>query len=245
VHDARFLQESRMSLPADRLVHCSGFAALVRLTLGASFLFFTACEDDQAGPRPLDMGVEIRDAGPADHSEGLDASPGDGDDSEAGGCMLQELAPALEGGNHIPACMAATHTTNPPASGSHYPVWPFFRAYDKPVPWGYLLHAMEHGVVVIAYNCPDGCAADVAAATAVMEAVPRKSGCAKPRPPVILTPDPTLSVRFAAASWGHILRASCFDSQAFLRFATTHANQGPEFFPNDCGSELEAGGWCP
>src|SRR6185436_4611852 len=108
------------------------------------------------------------------------------------------------------------------------------------VPWGYLLHAMEHGVVVIAYNCPDGCAADVAAATAVMEAVPRKSACPKPRPPVILTPDPKLSARFAAASWGHILRASCFDAEAFLRFASAHANQGPELFPNDCGNEIEA-----
>ena len=33
---------------------------------------------------------------------------------------------------------------------------------------------------------------EVAAAKEVMESMPRKSGCARPRPPVIVTPDPTM-----------------------------------------------------
>ena len=56
----------------------------------------------------------------------------------------------------------------------------------------------------------------VQAAKEVMAAAPAKPGARAP--PVILTPDPTLDVRFAAAAWGHVLRASCFDRQAFGDF---------------------------
>ena len=92
---------------------------------------------------------------------------------------------------------------------------------------------MEHGAVVIAYNCPEGCASEVQAAKEVMAAAPAKPGC--PRAPVILTPDPTLDVRFAAAAWGHVLRASCFDRQAFGDFIAERRDMGPEKIPGDCG----------
>jgi hypothetical protein len=55
-----------------------------------------------------------------------------------------------------------------------------------------------------------------------------------------------LTSRFAAAAWGHILRAPCFDRARFLQFTTANANHGPEFGDNDCGViDLEAEGWCP
>jgi hypothetical protein len=193
-------------------------------------LVLAACDDDAPSVNP----------GPGDGG-GLD-----GPNSEVASCMLEELAPPSEGANHTSQCAQVQHASNPPASGTHYPNWAAFRAYSKPVPWGFLLHAMEHGAVVIAYNCPEGCADEVAAANAVLESIPRKSECPKPRPPVILTPDPGLSVRFAATAWGHVLRASCFDAPAFTKFITAHANKGPEYFPTDCGSvDLEATGWCP
>jgi hypothetical protein len=161
-------------------------------------------------------------------------------------CWAEELAPANEGAQHAPLCSTLQHGSNPPASGTHYPTWAFFRAYDNPVPWGFLLHAMEHGAVVIVYNCPEGCADEVAAAKALMEDTPRKSACPKPRPPVIVAPDPTLQVRFAAAAWGHVLRAACFDRPVFAQFVNAYINKGPENFPTDCGaSDREATGWCP
>jgi hypothetical protein len=175
----------------------------------------------------------------------LDASDG------ASQCQLERLSPPLEPANHVPiwptapaeGCTPVTHNSKPPASGTHYPTWAVFRAYDQPVPWGFLVHAMEHGAVVIAYNCPDGCAADVQAAKDVIAAAPARTGC--PGAPVILTPDPTLDVRFAAAAWGHILRAPCFDRQAFGDFIAERRDKGPEYFVGDCGaSDREAVGWC-
>lgn len=188
---------------------------------------------------------------------GADAAPGAGADLGAdmgtslvfdagltdGGCVVEEAAPALEGGMHVGACTPVTHGSKPPSSGQHYPSWPMFRVYSRPVPWGFLVHGLEHGAVVIAYNCPGGCPTEVAAIEEVVAAVPVRPGCA--RPPVIVTPDPTLDVPFAASAWGHTLRAGCFDRARFAAFIQSYVNQGPENIPGDCGAiDCEATDWC-
>ncbi|MBC8133072.1 MAG: DUF3105 domain-containing protein, partial [Deltaproteobacteria bacterium] len=66
-----------------------------------------------------------------------------------GPCAVRTATFPLLGAAHVAACSTLTVPSLPPTSGSHYPSWPVFRAYDKPVPWGFLLHGMEHGVVVI------------------------------------------------------------------------------------------------
>jgi hypothetical protein len=172
-------------------------------------------------------------------------SPGSGG---AGGstsaCMPTLANPTDEGGPHVALCAPVTFGSNPPSSGNHYQVWPVFREYDKPVPWGFLVHGLEHGAVVIVYNCPTGCAQEIADAKAMIATLPAKTGCT--RPAVILTPDPTLTTRWAAAAWGHTLRATCFDKDAFAQFANQYMNMGPERISGDCGYvDLEAMGWCP
>jgi hypothetical protein len=166
------------------------------------------------------------------------------DGAETGACVGPEEMPADEGHDHVATCSAVSHASRPPSSGNHYGYWPVFRVYDKPVPWGFLVHALEHGAVVIVYNCPAGCPDEVAAAKAVIDANPAKAGC--PRAPVILAPDPTLDVRFAAAAWHYTLRASCFDRARFDAFIKAHVDRGPEMITGDCGAvDLEAAGWCP
>jgi hypothetical protein len=165
-------------------------------------------------------------------------------DLAGGSCNVEVAAPPDEGAAHVERCAPVTHASKPPASGRHYPQWPVFRVYDRPVPWGYLVHGLEHGVVVIAHNCPDGCADQLAAVKELVANTPSNRAC--PRPPVIVTPDPTLDVPFAAAAWGYTLRARCFDGERFARFVARLADKGPEFFSSDCGAvDLEAQGWCP
>ena len=190
-----------------------------------------------------------------------DAAPGDGAGANAAAdaaapfdaaaevaptcstCAVELATPANEGAGHVPDCSAVSYASKPPASGNHYGTWPVFRVYGNPVPWGFLMHGLEHGAVVIVYNCPDGCPNDVAGMRALWGATTSKPGCG--RPPVIVAPDPTLDVRFAATAWGHTLRAPCFDRAAFARFIVEHADQGPESFPTDCGVlDREATGWC-
>ncbi len=165
------------------------------------------------------------------------------DDLAGGDCAVEVALPPSEGQAHVPTCTPVSYTSQPPASGSHYGTWPKFRVYDKPVPWGFLVHGLEHGAVVIAHNCPGDCSADLAEVRALYASVPSRPACALP--PLIVTPDPTLDVPFAASAWGATLRARCFDRERFAAFITRRVNRGPEFFPNDCGvSDLEAATWC-
>lgn len=57
------------------------------------------------------------------------------------------------GREHVPDGTKVEYNSNPPTSGPHYPEWTRAGAYDKPVSDGHLLHSLEHGYVVISYNC--------------------------------------------------------------------------------------------
>jgi hypothetical protein len=166
------------------------------------------------------------------------------DDLAGGSCAVEVAMPPDEGATHVETCSSVGYGSKPPSSGKHYQMWPLFRIYDKPVPWGFLVHGMEHGAVVIVYNCADGCPDQVAALKELVGTLPSKPGCS--RPPVIVAPDPTLDVPFAAAAWRYTLRARCFDRDRFAAFIERRANHGRENISTDCGSlDREATGWCP
>jgi hypothetical protein len=135
-----------------------------------------------------------------------------------------------EGANHI-ACTAATnYQTQPPSSGNHFGCWPEYRTYDLPVPWGNLVHGLEHGAIVIVYNCGSaGCLDETLRAQAFIDSLPLDAagGCPSTRR-VILAPDPTLPVRWAATAWTWTLSSDCFDETAFRRFYTDHYDHAPE-----------------
>jgi uncharacterized protein DUF3105 len=65
-----------------------------------------------------------------------------------------------EGWDHIPVGTQATYTHQPPTSGQHYA-----QQGVAPVPWQTIntlqpevwIHNLEHGGIVILYNCPSGC----------------------------------------------------------------------------------------
>ncbi|HET6346967.1 MAG TPA: DUF3105 domain-containing protein, partial [Myxococcota bacterium] len=47
------------------------------------------------------------------------------------------------------------YSTNPPASGNHYPSPErVLGEHTAPVPRGRYVHSLEHGAIVLAYNCP-------------------------------------------------------------------------------------------
>jgi Protein of unknown function (DUF3105) len=152
-----------------------------------------------------------------------------------------------EGALHLPCTEATQYQTNPPSSGNHYNCWAAYQTYTTPIPWGNLVHSLEHGAIVMTYNCPDGCAADVAAMQAFIDAQPLDPQCggALGKNRLILVPDPDLDVRFAASSWGWTLKADCFDPAAFQQFFNDHYDHGREVICTDgwMGDELCAA--CP
>ena len=59
------------------------------------------------------------------------------------------------GREHVtPEQVASTqYNSNPPTSGPHLPTWVKPGVYDVPQSEGELIHALEHGYVIISYNC--------------------------------------------------------------------------------------------
>ena len=157
---------------------------------------------------------------------GCGATPTDGAPPDHGDCHAEIAGHPIEGAQHMPLCSPLTYGTNPPSSGNHYPIWAAYQMYDRAIPRGFWVHSMEHGAVVFSYNCPGGCADEVAAVQAFIEGLPADCGANTRR--VILTPDPDLDVRFAASAWGYTLRANCFDHDSFSAFFTEHYNHAPE-----------------
>lgn len=57
------------------------------------------------------------------------------------------------GRGHVPEATTVKYNSNPPTSGKHYEVWTKAGVYDKPVADGHLVHSLEHGYIIISYNC--------------------------------------------------------------------------------------------
>jgi hypothetical protein len=117
---------------------------------------------------------------------------------------------------------------NPPVGGNHNPLWANWGVHDVPVADQCFVHNMEHGGVIFLYDCPDGCAAEVAKLEAFVGDHAR----------TLLTPYSELPARFAATAWGHRLVSDCLDMAAFTQFYQAAFNQGPESVggnpPSEC-----------
>jgi len=166
---------------------------------------------------------------------------------EAGGEC--NVVPKAVGGldqTHVAVCSQITYPDNPPAGGSHYPVWAAFQSYPFPVPRGFWVHDLEHGAVVFSYNCAVSsadCAAEVARVQALIDSLPADPACSAPTPRrVVLTPDPLLDVRWGVSAWGFNLRADCVDAPRFRQFYLNHSGHGPEDF---CDPGSDFGGTPP
>jgi Protein of unknown function (DUF3105) len=142
----------------------------------------------------------------------------------------------LQPGIHVPVGTVITSwNSNPPSSGEHYPIWGKWNHTNNataPLPRGYYVHNEEHGGVVLLYNCPDGCQAEVGAMQSLMASLPADPLCTAPgvSSRIVITADPQLpsGVKFAATAWGFTYTSDCFDAQSLRDFIVTHYGQGPE-----------------
>jgi hypothetical protein len=190
----------------------------------------------------------LGDVGPQDGSAddgGFPASP------PQGPCNAVVQEHAMEGRNHVAICSYVDYLTKPPNSGNHYPIWLAYKSYATPMPQGFWVHNLEHGSIVLSYNCAlndghVGCQGDVDAAQQMLDALPTDPLCTAAGEGVshrtVMTPDPNLDVPFAASAWTWTLRADCFDPVAFQAFAMAHYGMGPEEI---CGNGEDFSGQIP
>lgn len=74
--------------------------------------------------------------------------------------LFMESSKPLPGGKiadlgqtHVTDISDITYNSNPPTSGTHFPVWAKRGVYDRVLSDGHLIHSLEHGYIVISYNC--------------------------------------------------------------------------------------------
>lgn len=128
-----------------------------------------------------------------------------------------------EGGSHVDQDSTIDWTNNPPHSGDHYPTWESKGEHETPVMRGNWVHNMEHGAVVLLYNCPNGCDTELEVLRAVVEA--RGSQ-------VLMTEDSELvGARFAAVSWTWVHEFEAPDMDDLLCFVDQHYDNAPESVP--------------
>lgn len=58
-----------------------------------------------------------------------------------------------QGREHVPDGTKVEYNSNPPTSGAHFADWTRWGVLSKPVSDGHLVHSLEHGYVILSYNC--------------------------------------------------------------------------------------------
>jgi hypothetical protein len=106
----------------------------------------------------------------------------------------------------------------PPTHGPHNPCWSRWEVHATEVPDERWVHNLEHGGIVYLYNCPQGCADEVATLAGIVSTHNR----------TLLTPYSLLPKRFGVVAWGHRLLSDCLDPVALTKFYTEHFDHGRE-----------------
>lgn len=107
------------------------------------------------------------------------------------------------------------YASDPPTSGPRLPYLADWGVHRLPVPPELQAHNLEHGGVLIQYNCPEPCP-DLAAQ---LEEIARQ------RDFVLVAPYPRMESRIALTAWGRIETLDAFDAQRILRFVEAHAGR--------------------
>jgi hypothetical protein len=132
-----------------------------------------------------------------------------------------------EGEEHVP------YNSNPPTSGPHYGYTAPWGVSREPIPPEVQVHNLEHGGVLLQYNC------DCPDAIALLErfANPDTGYPTK----VIAAPNPTMPTEIAFTAWGRIWTMSAAElSEARVSaFLEGYVDRGPEFIPSET-EQLEA-----
>lgn len=113
------------------------------------------------------------------------------------------------------------YSTTPPTSGSHSSQTPSW-GEQREVPEILQVHALEHGGVLVQYNCPTGCRDLVQQLRSITRNYSSK---------VILAPYSRMSSGIALTSWGKIDLLDKFDQERIEEFVKKNRNRAPESVP--------------
>ena len=135
---------------------------------------------------------------------------------------------------------ASEYNSSPPSHGPHCGTWGHYATYGaaRPLPACNFLHNLEHGAIVLLYNCPGGCPEITDVLEGIMAAPPDDPDCIASR--LVLTPYEEMDAKVAAAAWGYTWTSDCMDGAArdslleFIEARIGTRGDAPE--PTVCGN---------
>lgn len=122
------------------------------------------------------------------------------------------------------------YNSDPPTSGPHAaPVTAGF--YDDALPDENLVHNLEHGYVIIWYNCTSLAEVNCQSLKTQIRGVMDRAGpisLFSDIKKLIAVPRPKMDALLALTSWGRLLKLGTFDEAVMLDFINTLRGQAPE-----------------
>ena len=146
----------------------------------------------------------------------------DGGSEPAGELEVEEIDPGEP--LHEPLGTEIEYSSDPPVGGHHYEVWMDPGLYEEVVEDGYLVHNLEHGYVIIWYNCDDLSGGECDTLKGDIQSVIDYFDGYK----VIGTPRPGMSTVLALTSWGRLARLDAFDFALIVEFIERYQEDSPE-----------------
>jgi hypothetical protein len=203
----------------------------------------SAAHQDDAGTPSIyvdDAGMVIVGNGDGDgDGDAADADGGGRGEDDAGAvatcAFTGEQAHESLGAQHVAEPLpASAYNSSPPSSGPHCNAWGRYAIFgeDAPLPACNFIHNLEHGAVVLLYNCPSACPELIEELSALQRSLLLDPDCFPAR--VVLTPYAEMDSLVAASAWGYTWTSDCYDDAArtsLVDFITAHlgsSGQAPE-----------------
>ncbi|MCX6004110.1 MAG: DUF3105 domain-containing protein [Chloroflexi bacterium] len=136
--------------------------------------------------------------------------------------LIGVKTPPDEGRDHIWPDHPVEYKTMPPTSGPHFPDPTAPGFYTTRPAFGYLVHALEHGSVVIYYD-PSKLTKEVEQSLkAFVKANDHQEFG------VVAVPDPDFKYPFILTAWDKMLELQRYDAKVVRAFLAEYLNHGPE-----------------
>ncbi len=139
---------------------------------------------------------------------------------------------------HVAPGTKITYLHNPPTSGCHYSLGGATPAPLKPGIYvtsastltpEYWVHNLEHGYVVVTYNCPSGCTSDLQTLQSWFLTLSPDAGGAVPYAKLIAVPYTAQKEKFDVESWDWFdPLGATLNLNEVKKFYANHTNQAPE-----------------
>ncbi len=143
---------------------------------------------------------------------------------------LAEVYQAPSGYNqHLPVGTVIPYAYNPPSSGPHYPSPADWGNYPQGVATSTWVHNLEHGGIVLLYQCPTTCAGLQQQLDRIYNQIPNDAKFSERK--IVVTPYANLDHLIRLQAWGWTAPLDKVDSKAINAFYQEHVDKGPEQIP--------------